>query len=157
ITGITLMNGYFRDINATQKAFLTDAQGVRWLKTGDLGAVDADGYVYFLERIKRIVKVSGESVFPEEIEAAVAPLPGVATCAAFGMPDERTGSRMVLCVERAPGTDPEILRAEVRDVVARAVQEKARPKTIEIFDELPRTKMMKIDIAALIKQITDNR
>ncbi|MCL2796492.1 MAG: acyl--CoA ligase [Firmicutes bacterium] len=154
ITGTTLMNGYFRDAAATEAVFITDADGIRWLKTGDYGAVDADGYVYFLERLKRIVKVSGESVFPEEIESAVAAVRGVAAVAAFGIPDERMGSCMALAVEVTAGIDRERLRAQVSDALMRSVQEKARPKAIEFFDELPRTKMMKIDIAALTEKLS---
>ena len=149
ISGETLMNGYYRDGAATAEAVRTDGDGTGWLYTGDLGAVDGDGYVYFLERIKRIVKVSGESVFPAEIEAAVTPITGVAACAAFGIPDERTGNRVVLAVEPSPGANRNKLSRTIREMLGRTVQEKALPKSVEFLDELPRTKMMKIDTMAL--------
>lgn len=151
VCGNILMNGYYRDEEATQAAFFTDADGTRWLRTGDLGRVDKDGYVYFLGRIKNIIKVSGESVFPVEIENAACTVPGVKAAAAYPVPDPKTGSRVNLAVETEPGADKSILREKIHAHLQAELVKNALPAEIDFYDELPRTKLAKVDKTALLR------
>ena len=150
VAGNMLMNGYYKDAPATEAVFFYDTSGTRWLKTGDIGAVDAEGFVYFLGRIKQIIKVSGESIFPIEIEALARTVAGVHDCAAFGIPDVRTGSQVFLAVEPKANTDTELLRAELQLILTAALQKNALPKEIVFYERLPKTKMQKTDVGQLV-------
>ncbi|MCL2061859.1 MAG: acyl--CoA ligase [Firmicutes bacterium] len=149
VSGETLMNGYYGDAAATDKVFFTDNQNTRWLKTGDLGHVDSDGFVYFGGRAKNIIKVSGESVFPIEIETIAKGVPHVKACAAFAVPDPKSGSRVALAVEPESGTSRETLLDALTRALSSSLQKNALPKFIEFYDELPKTKMLKIDVEKL--------
>ena len=76
------MNGYLNDAAATAEAF-TELGGKKFVRTGDAGYLDADGYLYFRQRIKRIIKIAGVSVYPSEIEAAAGALGGGITEACY--------------------------------------------------------------------------
>jgi long-chain acyl-CoA synthetase len=149
VGGKILMNAYYKDDAATENAFFTDDAGEKWLKTGDAGYIDADGFVYFLCRLKRIIKVSGESVFPSEIENAASAVNGVRLCAAYAVPDFKTGSRPALAVEAEKGADKTELEKALRAALSSSLQKNAVPKEIIFLDELPLTKMNKVDIKLL--------
>ncbi|MDR2047305.1 MAG: acyl--CoA ligase [Clostridiales bacterium] len=78
----SLMDGYLDDPEATAKVFFTDKDGVKWLRTEDLGYTDKDGDLYFADRKKRMEIIAGENVYPTEIEAVVSRVPEVETCCA---------------------------------------------------------------------------
>jgi long-chain acyl-CoA synthetase len=82
ISSQSLMEYYFDDPITTAQAIITDENGKRWLKTGDCGYVDIDGYVFFKDRIKRLIIVAGVNVFPSEIEAVVSLMPEINMCCA---------------------------------------------------------------------------
>ncbi len=151
VSGKILMNGYYGDDAATAATFFTDGEGTRWLKTGDLGFIDQDGFVYFLERMKHVIKVSGESVFPAEIETLALGIPGIKAAAAFAAADVKTGSRVMLAVEPEKGTEESALHRALQNALAGSLQKNAIPKEVVFYDALPRTKMMKVDIEALRK------
>ncbi len=148
LRGLTIMNGYYKDYEATEKTFFTDADGVRWLKSGDYGFVDADGYVHFKQRLKRIIKVSGVSVFPAEIEQAVSRVDGVSQVCAHPVPDDKKGTAIRLVVETSRA-DSEKMREEVESVIETKLSRDCRPKEIVFTKRLPLTKMNKIDIETL--------
>ncbi len=148
LRGLTLMNGYYKDPVATEKTFFTDSDGVRWLKSGDYGFVDADGYIHFKQRLKRIIKVSGVSVFPAEIEQAVSRVDGVSQVCAHAVPDEKKGTAIRLVVETSR-TDLRKMREEVESVIENKLSRDCRPREIVFTKKLPLTKMNKIDIETL--------
>ena len=148
IRGLTLMNGYYKDPEATEKTFFTDSDGVRWLKSGDYGFVDSDGYVHFKQRLKRIIKVSGVSVFPAEIEQAVSRADGVNQVCAHDVPDDKKGTAIRLVIETSRA-DLEKMREEVESIVENKLSRDCRPREIVFTKKLPLTKMNKIDIETL--------
>ena len=152
IAGDTLMNGYLNDATATAEAF-TELGGKKFVRTGDAGYLDADGYLYFRQRIKRIIKIAGVSVYPSEIEAAAGALGGGITeaCAIEGKRDGKTVIELYLVSSFAPG---ERLSAEaVRDGICKALGKYAVPSKVEYLDRLPKTLINKVDVNAL-KRLT---
>ena len=121
-----------------------DIDGVRWLKTGDYGWVDEDGFLYFKQRIKNMIKVSGVPVYPSEIEAAALSVPGVRRACAVGIPDAVKGQVVRLFVE-APGQDEPACRAAILEACRRSLIAYAVPKEICFEERLPLNLIGKID------------
>jgi len=143
--GTTLMNGYRFGPN---EAFWKDPKTEEiWIKTGDMGYLDAEGFLHFKQRIKRIIKVSGIEVLPTEIEQCVTGLPFVKECVAKGIPDEKRGTMIKLFVvlNKTKGKVP----TDFKKVITNAIKEEcgvyAQPKTIVCMEKFPRTIVGKID------------
>ncbi len=151
IGGDTLMTGYLNDPAATAEAF-TEIEGQTYVRTGDAGYLDADGFLYFKQRIKRIIKIAGVSVYPSEIEAAAGALGGIReACAIEGTENGRTVIELYLVSDR-----PESGRLSpqaVQDGIAAALGKYAVPHKVEYLDELPKTLINKVDVRALKKQV----
>lgn len=92
-----MFSGYWRNVIATESAIY---QG--WYRTGDIGCVDENGFVYVKDRLKDMVISGGENIYPAELEGVIAQLPGVAEVAVIGRPDERWGEVPVAFVVRRP-------------------------------------------------------
>ncbi len=148
VGGETLMNGYFGDDEATKNAFFIDSDGEKWLKTGDCGYIDEDGFVVFVQRIKRLIKVSGENVFPSQIEQVVSQIPGIGQVCAFAVPDIKKGSVVNLAVEIFE-KNKEDMQEEILRLLKRSVSPPSYPKKIFFLEKFPLTKMNKIDCAKL--------
>lgn len=150
IRGPGLMTGYFKDPGATAEA-LVDG----WLRTGDLGCIDAAGYVFFHDRAKDVLKIKGENVAAGEVERVVRDLPGIQDCALVGTPHPIAGERGVLFVVAADGPmeppDPREVEAYCRERLASFKV----PSVIRFLDDLPRTSIGKIRKAELRKIATD--
>jgi fatty-acyl-CoA synthase len=114
--GYCVMLGYNDDPEATAKAIDDDG----WLHTGDLGAMDARGYVRVTGRVKEMIIRGGENLFPAEIENALLEHPDVAEVAVVGVPDERWGEVAACFVRPAPGAgfEPGVLRAHCREYLS---------------------------------------
>ncbi|CAN3127022.1 long-chain-fatty-acid--CoA ligase [Mycobacterium sp. smrl_JER01] len=126
------MLGYWRNPDATAGAVTADG----WLKTGDAGFVDADGYLFLHDRIKDMIVSGGENVYPAEVENALMTHPDVADVAVFGVPDPRWGEAVKAVVVAAPGTRP-----SAADLIAFARDRLAGyklPKTVDLVSALPR-------------------
>ena len=142
-----LMSGYFDDPAATAAA-LSDG----WLRTGDLGALDAEGQLSIVGRKKDVIRSGGESVSPAEVEAALAGAPGVAELAVVGIPDAEWGELVCAVVVAAPGAAPslEALRAHCASRLAGF----KRPRRLELVGELPRTEATRqVQRALLVERI----
>lgn len=137
IRGPQVTPGYWNNPEETAKAFDSDG----FLRTGDIGTMDENGYVYILDRKKDMILVSGFNVYPNEVEAAAAQHPDVIEAAAIGVPNERSGETVKLFV---------IPRN--KDLTAEQVIEHCRtllsgykvPKHVEFRDTLPRSNVGKI-------------
>jgi acyl-CoA synthetase (AMP-forming)/AMP-acid ligase II len=97
--------GYYNDPDKTARTFVTDEDGTRWLLTGDLATVDADGTVNVFGRGSQCINTGGEKVFPEEVEAVLKGHPAVFDAVVTGVADERWGSRVAAVIEPRPGTE----------------------------------------------------
>jgi long-chain acyl-CoA synthetase len=112
-----------------------------FFKSGDIGVMDERGYVRIVDRKKDMIVVSGFKVFPNEIEAVVSGHPGVAECAAIGVPDARSGEAVMLFVVKR---DLKLTREELEAFCAREFTGYKRPKFIEFRTELPKSNIGKI-------------
>ena len=146
-----IMNGYYNDEKATKEA-VKDG----WLYTGDLGYMDEDNFVFFKQRKKRVVKVSGVGVFPTEIERLVESVPGVESCCAIEIPDPRLQSAIKIFVV-AKFFDEEGMRNAIMDTCRKYLIRWSVPKEIEFVNELPKTLLGKIDFKVLQKQEDEKR
>jgi len=138
IRGEPLFSGYWRDPEATAAAF---AEG-GWYRTGDIGTLTADGYLYILDRAKDMIISGGENIYPAEVEAVLARHPAVGDVAVLGRPDPTWGEAVHAVVIPASGqTVPagEII-AWCRDRLAHF----KCPKSVEFTDTLPRTTTGKV-------------
>lgn len=129
-----------------------EEDGVRWLKTGDYGWLDEDGYLYFKQRIKNMIKVSGVPVYPSEIEAAAQGVKGVRKACAVGIPDAVKGQVVRLFVEPSPGADRADLSVRITEECRRVLIAYAVPKEIVFEDRLPVNLIGKIDRSELEKR-----
>ena len=114
-----------------------------WLRTGDVGCIDAAGYIAISDRAKDVVKSGGEWISSLDLEAALLSHPAVREAAVIAAPDERWGERPLACITRAPGSavTPEDLRAYLADRVVRWWL----PERWAFIDEVPRTSVGKCD------------
>lgn len=132
------MAQYFELPQATMETL--DADG--WLRTGDVGYLDADGYLFLLDRVKDMIISGGENIYPAEIENAIFGHPAVAEVAVFGVPDEKWGEAVQAVVVLAPGAT-----LEAADVIAWAAARIARyklPKSVDFVATLPRNHTGKV-------------
>jgi len=132
------MVGYWNNPEATAKTITPEG----WLRTGDVGRLDANGYLFLLDRIGDMIVSGAENVYPIEVETALMKHPAVAEAAVFGVPDSRWGEAVRAAVVRAPGanaTDEEILQ-DTRKILAGY----KLPKAIDFVDQLPRNPTGKV-------------
>ena len=137
VRGPQVMRGYWNRPLETAAVLTPDG----WLKTGDLGWMDAHGYVGFTERRKDMIVVSGFKAYPSEIEQVAMLHPGIKDAGAVGMPDERSGESIVLFVVKA---DASLTADAVRVHCAKYLTGYKRPRRIEFRDSLPKTPLGKI-------------
>jgi long-chain acyl-CoA synthetase len=137
VRGPQVMQGYWGRPDETKMVITEDG----WLKTGDIGMIDPQGYVKLQDRKKDLINVSGFKVFPNEVEDVVSLNPGVLEAAAIGVPDERTGQAVKLfVVKRDPALTEKVLRQYCHDNLASY----KIPKLIEFRDSLPKSNIGKI-------------
>lgn len=149
VSGPTMMNGYLNDTEATEKTII-EIDGEKWLKTGDLGLFDDSGYVHYKQRLKRIIKVSGVSVLPSEIENLLMSQPEIQEVAAISKPDKEKGNRVKLFV--VWNKDKEKLEADkIKQLIKENISSYAVPNEIVEMKELPKTIIGKTNILELEK------
>ena len=138
-----MMLGYFNNEEGTKEA-IKDG----WLYTGDYGHMDEEGFVYFDQRKKRVVKVSGVGVFPTEIERLVENVPGVEEVCAIQIPDRRLTAAIKIFVV-AKYFDEEGMREQIIDTCRKYLIRWAVPKEVEFVKSLPKTLLGKVDFKKL--------
>jgi long-chain acyl-CoA synthetase len=134
VSGANLFSGYWPDGDGGP-----GPDG--WWATGDVGYLDDSGALFLVDRAVEVVVVDGFRVYPSEVEAVVAAVPGVLETAVIGVPDDAAapGRTCVVAYVRAPGLDPAAVVAGVREACAAALAAFKRPARIEVVDELPTT------------------
>lgn len=132
------MVGYWNNPDATAATLTADG----WLRTGDAGYVDADGYVYLQDRIKDMIVSGGENVYPVEVENVLMTHPGVADAAVIGVPDTRWGEAVKAVVVPAPGAT--LREADLIGFARERLGGYKLPKTVDFVEALPRTPSGKV-------------
>jgi long-chain acyl-CoA synthetase len=136
------MLGYLGRPDATDS---TLAGGL--LHTGDIGELDADGYLYVRDRKNLVIIRGGANIYPAEVERVLGEGPGVAGCAVFGLPDDRLGERVVAVVEPSPGAH--IDADELREHCLAQLAKYKVPESFTVVDVIPRNAMGKVQRAVL--------
>lgn len=138
VRSLTNMQGYWKLHQATAKTIDTD----NWLRTGDAGYLDEQGYLYIYDRVKDMIISGGENIYPAEVENAIYGHPDVGEVAVIGIPSERWGEEVKAVVALEPGKqrDPDSIIAWARERIASYKV----PKTIDFIEALPRNASGKI-------------
>lgn len=134
LRGAPVTRGYRHDPELTAATFTTDG----WFRTGDVGAIDAEGRLAITDRIKDLIITGGVNVGPTEVEGVLAQHPQVADVCVIGVPDDEWGERVVACVVATDAADPptlDALRAFTREHLAAA----KAPKELRLVVEIPRS------------------
>lgn len=153
LSGPTLMLGYLDAPEATAKALRRHRDGRVWLHTGDLGRRDADGFFYFGVRLKRMIKSSGFNVYPAQVEAVLQQHPAVAAVCVIGVPDPKQIERVVaVVVPRNPGAARTQLADDLIVYCQSQLIKWSCPRDIHFRDQLPTTRVGKIDYRALSEE-----
>jgi acyl-CoA synthetase (AMP-forming)/AMP-acid ligase II len=113
-----------------------------WLHTGDLGRLDADGYLYFVDRKKDLIKTGGENVYPQEVEAVLNQHPSIAELTVIGLPDPTWGQAVTAVIVPKPGCDVSL--EDVKAFCQGKIAGYKIPKTIELVDRIPRNETGKV-------------
>jgi long-chain acyl-CoA synthetase len=137
-----LMAGYWQNEAETAMALQSHGEGPPWLHTGDLGYMDADGYLFIVDRKKDVIKPSGFQVWPRDVEEVIASHPAVAEVGVAGIPDDYQGEAVKAWIVLRPGKQatPEAIRLFCRQKLAAYKV----PKHVEFRDSLPKTMVGKV-------------
>ena len=150
------MQGYYNNAEATAQVLSPDG----WLRTGDLGFLDPDGFLYITGRVKDLIILGGENVIPGDVEEVVDHVPGVRYSAAVGADSERTGSQrlyVVAEVRDGDAADGQALPTLVREIVQRVHRARGhRPARVFLVapGPIPKTSSGKIQRARLGQMIS---
>lgn len=139
--GFITMAGYFNRPDADAEATWVDADGQRWLRTGDIGRLDDQGFLYIVDRKKDLIISGGQNVYPADIEAVVITHPDVSEVAVIGIPSERWGETpLALVVPRQPveAAEASARAATLRDWINARVGRQQRVARVEFVASLPR-------------------
>jgi long-chain acyl-CoA synthetase len=137
LKGPQVMEGYWQRPAETAEVMLPGG----WLRTGDIGRMDENGFTYIEDRKKDMILVSGFNVYPNEVENVVVEMDGILEAAAIGVPDEKSGEIVKIFAVK---TDPSVTEQDVIDYCRDNLTGYKRPKLIEFRDELPKTNVGKI-------------
>ena len=145
--GSLVMAGYYKNPEAT-----ADAARYGWHHTGDIGYLDRDGYLFIVDRAKDMIITGGFNVYSAEVEQVLLAHPAVLDCAVIGLPDEKWGERVAAVVQLRPGQA--VTEEEVRAFVKARLGSVKAPKQVEVWPDLPRSKVgkiLKVEVKARLK------
>ena len=145
--GPNVMAGYWQRPEETAEVLSPDG----WLRTGDIGVADADGYITIRDRTKDVIISGGENIYPAEVEEALYQHPAVAECAVIGVPDDYWGEvgRAVVVLRDGASADP----AELLGFLSERIARYKVPKSVVFTDALPRTASGKVLKRQLRKEL----
>lgn len=150
LRGDTMMNGYLPTEDDDFTGIWYDEDGVDWVRTGDMGYVDEDGFVFFTGRKKRIIIISGYNIYPYSIEQMLNALPYVTEVCAVQGYDDNAKPVVKLCVVKA---DADADENEIKENLIAYCKENLEgfsvPRKVVFYDSLPRTKMDKLDFISM--------
>jgi len=151
-----MMAGYYNDKESTENMFLIDSEGTKWLRTGDLGYVDEDGFVYIKGRIKRIYITLGEDgnaykLFPLRIEKVLGSCKGVGECAVIAKKIENGNNIPIAFVTIDENLKQKEVMDNIREKCQKELSTHEQPKSVIVVDSMPFTPSGKVDYQTLEK------
>ena len=145
VSGPTVMLGYMDNPEETANTLQHHTDGRIWLHTGDLGYMDEDGFVYFRQRIKRMIVTSGYNIYPSQLENIIDGHEKVLLSCCIGVPDDYRGQRIRAYVVPMPGVKPtDSLKKEILDYCSQHIAKYALPRELVWRTELPKTLVGKV-------------
>ncbi len=138
VRGRNVMKGYLKNPEATNETFWPNG----WLRTGDVGYVDPNGYFYIVDRLKDLIITGGENVFPREVEEALYTVPEVEECAVIGLPDKEWGERVAAFVVPKAGKTVDV--GQLKSFLKTKLSPYKVPKEYIVTNELPKSPAGKI-------------
>jgi long-chain acyl-CoA synthetase len=142
LRGPQIMKGYWRNPQGTAEMIFKDADGIVWLRTGDLAFVDEQGYVFLVDRKKDLIKANGMQVWPRELEEEIAAYPGVLEVGVRGFPDAAHGEIAVAFVVMKPGATA--TEHDIRDFCKKHLAFYKVPSKVVFRTELPKSLIGKV-------------
>ena len=155
LRGPSVMKGYYKEPEETAATLRKRDDGYTWLYTGDLGEMDADGFVYFKQRLKRMIVSGGYNIYPQNIEEVINRHPQIIACAVVGVPDEIMGEKVVAYAVAADGADKNKILRNVKEMLQKEIAKYALPREIKFVSELPKTLVGKIAYTKLTGESSD--
>lgn len=143
VRGPNVTPGYWENPGATRAAF--DDEG--WFRSGDIGYLDEDGYLFIVDRLKDMIISGGENVYPAEVERALADMPCLSDVAVVGVPDPEWGETVIAVVSLAEGS--RVTLDEVREYAAARLARYKLPRRLQVVPALPRNASGKLDKRAV--------
>ncbi len=140
--GPHMMKGYYRDPDRTAEVVIDG-----WMHSGDIAEVDAEGYVYIVDRLKNLIIRGGQNIAPTDIENVFYRHPAILEVAVVGAPDPEWGECIVAIVVLRPGVD--VSAEELLDYAAQELPRFVRPERVEFMESLPKNAVGKIDKQAV--------
>ena len=137
VKGDLVMKGYYKQPEKTAEAIIDG-----WLHTGDVGHIDAEGYLHITDRKKDMIITGGFNVYSSEVEQVIWSHPAVQDCAVIGVPDERWGETVKAVVELNPGR--EVTAEEVIELCKSKLGSVMAPKSVDFVATLPRSPAGKV-------------
>ena len=141
--------GYYK-----QETMMRTAMIGEYFRTGDLGYVDEDGYLYFAGRKKELIITGAINVYPNDIDVIIGRLPEIEECAAFAYPDDKLGEIVALAI--VPKEDQEINLRAIKTYCARNLADFQQPHKIFVVDKLPKNTMGKLQRMAILDYIRES-
>ena len=150
VQGPTLMMGYLNNKEETDKVLRKHPDGSIWLHAGDIGYISPNGIIYYTQRLKRMIVVSGFNVYPSSIEEAIAKHPLVDKACVIGIPHKYKMHVPKAFVVLKEGIEPTAkIKKEIIDICKEALSINSLPKYYEFRDSLPKTLYNKVDYKKL--------
>jgi fatty-acyl-CoA synthase len=137
VRGPLVMAGYYKNPAAS-----ADATRHGWHRTGDIGYLDGDNYLFIVDRAKDMIITGGFNVYSAEVEQALLAHPAIQDCAVVGLPDEKWGERVTAVLQLRPGHT--VTQDEAKAFVKERIGSVKAPKQVEIWPDLPRSKVGKV-------------
>ncbi|HME42616.1 MAG TPA: AMP-binding protein [Syntrophorhabdales bacterium] len=151
IRGHNIMKGYLNNPQATEEAFWPN----HWFRSGDIGFVNEDSYIYIVDRLKDMIITGGENVYPREVEEVIYKVPGIQECAVIGVPDKEWGERVTAFIVEKPGQRVDV--AGLKSFLKARLSPFKVPKEFIVKSDLPKSAAGKILKRELRTQREENK
>jgi long-chain acyl-CoA synthetase len=148
LSGPCVMKGYYKNPEATAEVLQNG-----WLRTGDLGRFDEEGYLYIVGRVKDMIIRGGQNIYPQQIENVLSQFPGVEECCVVGVEEPRWGQEVLAVIKPAEGV--ELSDRAVIDFCRERLASYKCPKYVRFVSELPKTATGKIKKNEVVKQFAE--
>ena len=158
LRGPSVMLGYINHEEENRTTLQQHPDGYTWLHTGDMGWMDEEGFIYFKQRIKRMIITSGYNVYPSQIENIIDGMEEVHMSCVIGVPDSYKIQKVKAFVQLAPGVQPgEEMKQKILSYCRERVAKYAMPYDVEFREQLPKTLVGKIAYTVLEKEEEEKR